>query len=111
MVALFVHDNLGKTMILHNNPIYVKHALFPHDFPIFPQNVQMYRNSKFCRDLILSETEFVSTASNRAFHWLFDLLGVNMWFIDSGVFSLEKCGKMWKNMEVLLGGYGRTGGS
>ena len=41
----------------------------------------------------------VISVSKRAFNWLsFDILVVYMWLIVFFVFSLEKCGKIWKNL-------------
>ena len=41
----------------------------------------------------------VISVTKRAFHLLsFDILVVYMRLIGSAVFSLEKCGKIWKNL-------------
>ena len=36
-----------------------------------------------------------------------DILDVYVRFIDSGGFSLEKCGKIWEKRPFFQGGYGR----
>ena len=61
-----------------NNPldpcIYVKRVVFPHDFPIspknFPENFQVYINSKLCRHLLVYKNKMGSVADDRDFRWL-----------------------------------------
>ena len=55
-------------------------------------------------------------AHERVFHWLsFDTLGVYMRLIVSVMLSLEKCGKIWKNLPFFraatagLGKYSTAG--
>ena len=51
-------------------------------------------------------------AHERVFHWLsFDTLGVYMRLIVSVMLSLEKCGKIWKNLpffRAATAGWGNT---
>ena len=82
---------------------HIQYAVFPHDFPKFPQNFLKFlgkcSNSKAYLDICITQIFMISFATHSGFHGLqFDILFYHYErFIPSSFSNLEKFGKFRKN--------------